>query len=320
LGDSADRAVSIYLPPGYSASRARRFPVVYLLHGFGADNYTTWIAGRLQNLNVRVSMDSLIAAGKVGEMIIVMPSARNRYDGSFYANSPVTGNWEDFIVRDLVGFVDRHFRTIRSREARGLGGFSMGGYGALRLGMRHPETFAAIYALSPCCLDPIRMESGGMKKTWASTIALRDTSQIRTAGFNSNLVLALAAVYSPDTTRAPFFVNYPFRINGDSLVPEPLTVAKWKSVVSEIPEYAANLRRMKIGFEAGRSDGFADIPRNVTDLDRALTGLGIPHRYEIFEGTHGNRFRKRLEEVALPFFSANLAGARPKPPTRAGIR
>jgi len=132
LGDPAARRVSIYLPERYFTHPRQRFPVIYLLHGFSADD-RAFIAGAYQGLNVRVSMDSLIAAGKVEPMIVVTPNARNRFDGSFYTNSVTTGKWEDFIVRDLVGYVDRHFRTIRSASGRGVAGHSMGGLVATAL-------------------------------------------------------------------------------------------------------------------------------------------------------------------------------------------
>ncbi|MGH9418502.1 MAG: alpha/beta hydrolase, partial [Thermoanaerobaculia bacterium] len=133
VGDSNRRAVSIYLPPTYEIERARRYPVVYLLHGVDADNLA-FIKGAYEKLNIRLAMDSLIATGVVKEMIVVTPNARNVYDGSFYANSAATGNWEDFIVKDFVAYMDSHYRTIADRSGRGIAGHSMGGYGALRLG------------------------------------------------------------------------------------------------------------------------------------------------------------------------------------------
>ena len=119
VGDPDRRAMTIYLPPSYAKEKHRRYPVVYLLHGFAAD-HRAFMKGAYQNLNTRISMDSLINAGAVKEMIVVTPNARDFFDGSFYVNSPVTGNWEDFIVHDLVGYVDRHYRTIPKASARGI--------------------------------------------------------------------------------------------------------------------------------------------------------------------------------------------------------
>ncbi len=320
VGDPDKRVVSIYLPPSYSKFPRRRYPTLYLLHGFGGDNYTTWIGGKLQNLNVRVSLDSLVRARKVGEMIVVMPNARNRFDGSFYANSPVTGNWEDFIVRDLVGYIDRRYRTIRSRSSRGIAGWSMGGFGALRLAMHHPELFSAVYALSPYGLTPADIIGRNMTKAWRVALALTDTSQLKGAGFLPELAMAVAAVYSPDTLHPPFYFDFPVRAEGDSLVPIAEVIRKYSSVISEASDRARNLRQMKIGFDAGNSDGFTDIPVDVTALHRQLTKLGIPHSFEIFEGTHGNRLRSRLENVVFPFFSTSFAADRARTLTPANPR
>src|SRR5688500_1060994 len=218
VGDPEARRVSIYLPERYFTHPRQRFPVIYLLHGFSADD-RAFIAGAYQGLNVRVSMDSLIAAGKVKPMIVVPPNARNRFDGSFYANSVTTGKWEDFIVRDLVGYVDRHFRTIRSASRRGVAGHSMGGYGAIHVGMRNPNVFSAVYALSPCCLsNSVLALSGSMRTHWRRALSVTDTSQIKGAGFFPNILMALSAAYSPARNRPPLYVEYPVAIRGDSLV------------------------------------------------------------------------------------------------------
>jgi S-formylglutathione hydrolase len=305
LGDSAWRQATVYLPPSYSRS-SKRYPVVYLLHGFAAD-HRAFIKGAYQNLNIRISMDSLIKAGLAREMIVVTPNARNFFDGSFYANSVTTGNWEDFIVRDLVSYVDRRYRTIRNRSGRGIAGHSMGGFGAIRVGMRHPETFTAIYAMSPCCLGDGEPPSGTMIQNWKKAIALTDRSEFAKAGFIPNLLYGLAGVYSPNPSKPPFFVDLPFRLEGDSLVEVAEVVTRWTvTPLSMVAQHAGGLKRMKIAFDAGTADGFKDIPANVTRLDSLLTSLGIQHVAELYEGTHGSKIRSRLESKVFPFFSKAL--------------
>lgn len=306
LGDPDIRAATVYLPPSYSKNRAKRYPVVYLLHGFGAD-HRAFMKGAYQNLNVRISMDSLIKAGLSKEMIVVTPNARDFFDGSFYVNSPASGNWEDFIVRDMVSYMDRRYRTIRNRSGRGIAGHSMGGFGALRVGMRYPEVFSAIYALSPCCLgDYATIEQGGARN-WKIDAGLTERSQFAVAGFNANMLYALAGVYSPNPEKPPFFADLPFRLEGDSLVAVPEVAAKWRTYpVSMVPEHAEALKRMKIAFDAGTRDGYKDIPVNVQKLDSLLTSLGVEHEAEIYEGTHGSRIRARFESKVFPFFSKNL--------------
>jgi S-formylglutathione hydrolase len=136
LGAPAQTRVSIYLPPSYDTSPRSRYPVVYMLHGFLATDLM-WTSARPDGVDVGALMDSLIAAGETREMILVMPDASGPLGGSFYTNSITTGHWEDFISRDLISYADAKFRTLAMPESRGLAGHSMGGYGALYLGMRH---------------------------------------------------------------------------------------------------------------------------------------------------------------------------------------
>jgi enterochelin esterase-like enzyme len=306
VGDPDRRAMTIYLPPSYAKDRHRRYPVVYLLHGFAAD-HRAFMKGAYQNLNTRISMDSLIHAGAVKEMIVVTPNARDFFDGSFYVNSPVTGNWEDFIVHDLVGYVDKHYRTIPKASARGITGHSMGGYGSLWVGMRHPETFSAIYLMSACCLTSGMNVGGATPAVWKKVLGLHELSDTKTAGFVPDIVLALGAVYDPDPSSPPFFMHLPYALSGDSLVEVPAVAEKWnRSPLNMVPTYAKNLKHMAIAFDAGRQDAFKDIPVNVTRLDSMLTAMGIDHTAELYDGNHGTWIRKRLETKAFPFFSQHL--------------
>src|SRR5688572_30390298 len=208
IGDPDWREATVYLPPGYSRNRSKRYPVIYLLHGFAAD-HRVFVRGPYGNMNVRISMDSLIEKGAIRDMIVVTPNARNFFDGSFYMNSPVTGHWEDFVVRDLVSHVDRKYRTIRSRNGRGIAGHSMGGYGALRIAMRNPDTFSAVYALSPCCLA--EMNRPERMAGWKAAARVSGRDDYAKAGFNANLVYALAAAYTPNPGKPPLFADLPYR-------------------------------------------------------------------------------------------------------------
>src|SRR5689334_21938866 len=146
-GDSPDRDVFVYLPPNYAAKRNQRYPVVYLLHGYGLTGERWMSFANLAELS-----DKDIASGTMKEMILVNPDAHTIYDGSMYSASPTTGDWETFIAEDLVSYVDSHYRTIPDRMSRGLGGHSMGGYGTVRIGMKRPDVFSSLYIMSACCL------------------------------------------------------------------------------------------------------------------------------------------------------------------------
>jgi S-formylglutathione hydrolase len=305
FGDPDTRLATVYLPPGYSKG-AKRYPVVYLLHGFAAD-HRAFMKGAYQNLNVRISMDSLIRAGLAKEMIVVTPNARSFFDGSFYANSPVSGNWEDFIVRDLVRYMDRRYRTIRKSSGRGIAGHSMGGYGAFRIGMRNPDTFSAVYMMSACCLSSLDSLKQLGSAAWKKAVMVKDTGEFRRAGFIPNIIYGVAGVYSPNPSKPPLFVDLPLRLEGDSLVRVPSIADRWQDTpVAIAPTYAGSIRRLHIAFDAGDADGFPDIPANVRRLDSLLTSLGIPHDAEVYGGTHGSRIRNRLESKVFPFFSRVL--------------
>jgi enterochelin esterase-like enzyme len=307
IGDSSRKPITVYLPPSYARSRTKRYPVVYLLHGFSA-SHRAFMGGVYSNMNTRLSMDSLINAGLSREMIVVTPNADNPFDGGFYRNSPVTGNWEDYIYKDVVSFIDQRYRTIRNRTGRGIAGHSMGGYGALWVGMRHPEVFSAMYLLSPCCLRDFGDVAQRGTGPWKAALRVKSVDSVLKAGFSADLLIALAAVYSPNPSRPPLFVDFPNRLVGDSVVPVPAITERWlsSSPMKFVPVYAANLRRLAIGFDGGRQDALKDIPISVSMLDSVLTELRITHTAEVYDGDHMRRIRSRLESKVFPFFSEHL--------------
>ncbi len=90
-------------------------------------------------------------------MILVFPDSKTMHNGSMYSSSQTVGDFERFISHDLIAAIDARYRTIPKREARGLAGHSMGGYGTARIGMKHADMYGAIYMMSPCCLSPRMM-------------------------------------------------------------------------------------------------------------------------------------------------------------------
>ncbi len=131
----------VYLPPQYESQPNDSFPVLYLLHGFGGD-HTTYQA----YFDIKGILDWMISMGYLPPTIVVMPNAKNDFGGTFYANSlyesqPVFGTYETFFVEDLVPYIDNQYRTLADADHRGLIGLSMGGYGATRLAIQHPDLF-----------------------------------------------------------------------------------------------------------------------------------------------------------------------------------
>jgi enterochelin esterase-like enzyme len=104
-GDNTDRFVSVYLPPSYKLQTKRHFPVIYFLHGF-TDDDAKFYGFAKHWMNLPSVVDSAFANGDANEMIIVTPDANTRFRGSWYSNSVTTGNWEDFITKELIPFID----------------------------------------------------------------------------------------------------------------------------------------------------------------------------------------------------------------------
>ena len=221
VGDPTTQHVFVYLPPGYARASAKRYPTLYLLHGYSG-RPEEWVKNGHQGMNLTPEMDSLIAKGVAAEMIVVVPNARNAYLGSFYTNSPVTGNWEDYIYRDLVTYIDNRFRTIAKPAARGIAGHSMGGYGAFMLAMKHPDVFGSVYALAPCCLGfegDITADNHAWAK--AARVTSQDAFSREPQSFDDfwvNVLIAVSAAFAPNTGKGPVYADFPFAEKNGLLV------------------------------------------------------------------------------------------------------
>lgn len=296
-GDSPVRDTAVYLPPGYAADPDRRYPVVYMLHGF-TDSTAKWFS-KEHWITLPDVLDRSLARGDTREVIVVMPDAFTRFQGSFYSNSVVTGNWERFISEELPAYIDARYRTIPKPEARGLAGHSMGGYGAMRIGMKRPDAFAAVYLLSPCCLQPRTTRRG--PPDWEKVHTIEDFEK---AGFGVKAVMATAAAWAPNPRKPPFYLDLPTK-NGES---QPAVLARIaaNAPLAFLDQHIDDLRALRgIAFDAGDAD--RSIAAAIRLLDEALDKYGIDHDFEIYEGNHVNRVAARIETRAMPFFSEKLA-------------
>jgi S-formylglutathione hydrolase len=299
LGDSPDRDVRVFLPPGYKTS-TRRFPVVYMLHGF-TDNVGQWWGDVKHFVNVPEAIRQTLGDGGVNEMILVMPNAFTRYQGSFYSSSIATGDWETFVSKELVAYIDKNYRTLASARSRGLFGHSMGGYGAIRIGMRHPDVFSSVYAMSACCLtppspnmDPKRMEQ---------VLAVTTPDQVDKASFGIKATFATAAAWSPNPANPPLFVDLP--VKDGQMRPEIL--AKWSAnaPIAMVDQYIGHLKQLTaLAFDVGDKDGLAPGSLRLHEL---LDTYKVPHTYETYDGDHLNKIHERLRGKVFPFFSQHLA-------------
>lgn len=313
LGDPAEQNVIIYLPPSYATYPEKRYPTVYLLHGFLGNN-KVWTRTDFPGKSLQPMLGDLIKSGKVQEMIVVAPTAFNAYGGSFYSNSTVTGNWEDYIYRDLVQHVDANFRTIARAESRGIAGHSMGGYGAISLAMKHPDVFSAVYALSPCCLG-FEADFTSDNPAWLKTVRLTAREQLTRAPksaeeFYQMAFLALAAAFSPNAARGPFFVDFPYQEREGRLEKNDGVLQKWRArmPVYMVEENKTNLQKLRgIFVDYGENEEFPHVRIASQQFSKALSEQSIPHIFEIYAGgNHGNKIRERMEARLFTFFSEKL--------------
>jgi len=142
-GDATERMLPVYLPPGYDENPDKRYPVIYVLAGHGGSG-PLMLAPVAWGESFPERIDRLISTGAMEPVIAVLPDCWTIFGGAQYINSSALGQYEDYLIDELIPYVDSTYRTLASREHRAITGKSSGGYGAMVQSMRHPETFSAM--------------------------------------------------------------------------------------------------------------------------------------------------------------------------------
>lgn len=308
LGDPLTRRLPVLLPPAYDP--ARRYPVLYGLSGFsqrGAAmlNDSGW------GLTLQDRLDQLYAAG-MPHVIVVLPDCFTRFGGSQYLNSSATGRYEDYFAGEIVDYIDSRYATIAALGGRGIFGISSGGYGALIMGMRHPDRFGALACQSgdmafelcygtdfPAAATAIT-RAGGLAAWWQAFEARRKKEG---ADFTTLNIIAMAACYSPDPA-APLGIALPFDI--ETCERQAETWARWLAwdPIELVERYTDALRGLRLLFlDCGSRDEY-HLHFGARRLARRLTALGIPHTYE--EHDDGHRSIQYRYDVSLPRLAAAL--------------
>jgi len=293
-GDAADRDVLVFLPPSYARDRSRRYPVVYALHGYsiGAEQWS-------QEIHVPQTVEGAFAKG-AKEMIVVLPDSKTVHNGSMYSSSVTTGDFETFIARDLVAYIDAHYRTIAGRESRGLAGHSMGGYGTTRIGMKHADVFGSLYIMSPCCLAP-RAAAQLKPEDEAALTAVKTPADSASLPFILRAQLASAAAWSPNPHNPPLYLDLPVGANQQAVL------NRWaaNAPLAFLDQYVAGLRQYRaIALDVGDQDGLRTDTGKLHDL---MDSYGIANSFEIYPGTHVSNVAFRFQDYVLPFFSRTLS-------------
>jgi pimeloyl-ACP methyl ester carboxylesterase len=246
----------------------------------------------------------------------------SKMGGSFYVNSPVTGNWEDYIVKDVVSFVDSRFRTLPQAESRGITGHSMGGFGALNIAMHHPEVFGAVYSMSPGLFDENGLAESFMLAQHqliqnfvdyeAELASLPpEDAQRKMFAAPEEFSLAYGYAFAPNPDRHPPYFDYPYTEIGGQLVRNEEIWKNWESgfggIAEEAMQYKENLLKLKgIVVDYGIRDENPWIPKGSEYYGEQLTAAGIPVKVERYEGNHFDQLGQRIREHMLPFFSTLL--------------
>lgn len=294
-GNAADRDVLVVLPPTYATDTSRRYPVVYALHGYsiGAEQWA-------REIHVPQTIEGAFAQG-AKEMIVVLPDSKTVHNGSMYSSSATTGDFERFIARDLVTYIDGHYRTLATRAGRGLVGHSMGGYGATRIGMKHAAVFGSLYIMSPCCLSArgVGRDPAALEKTLASVSAPAETA---TMPFFTRAQLAAAAAWSPNPKNPPFYLDLPTKDG----TPRQDVLARWaaNAPLAFVDQYIGDLRTYRaIAIDVGDEDGLRG---DASALHEAWKAYDLAHTFEVYPGTHTSKVADRFQNHVMPFFSRSL--------------
>ena len=278
-----NRTLQIYLPEGYNSQNSTKYPVIY----FPASGNPPDIYSILNNLirNKRISpVIVVIANGSVKPPWESFPD-----ESSWYVNSELLGNFEDYIVFDIVEFVDSAYNTISSREKRAIMGHSEGAVGAMRLAIKHPDVYCGAVSHSgypdmaklSLYIPYLLSENGG-----APVYTYRPW-----VGYTTKVFFALSAAYSPNLNNPPYYVDFPVDNMGNWI---DSVWNRW--LLHDCALLIRNLSQesnLAIYFDCGMQDETLAYPFNTGFAD-SLDKLGLTYRFRSYEGGHDNHIRERF--------------------------
>lgn len=312
LGDPAQRPVAVYLPPSYDPQGSRRYPALYVLHGYTGD-VNALLSTRPWETNVFQWADRLIYERRMPPVILALVDGFTRLGGSQYVDSPHNGGYATYTVRDVVGHLDRAYRTIGSEGGRAVLGKSSGGFGAMHLVMEHPGVFAAFashsgdsyfqYAHPPAFATVQRVLARYDFNVAAFVEAFERKHKRDPAEYTTMEMLAYAAAYSPRSATA-FDLDLPFDGHTGELRPD--VFARWLAFdpAERVAAKTAELGRLRLRYlDCGRRDEYnLDIGARV--VAERMRAAGLEVRHEEFDDDHRNVAYRY--EISLPALTAAL--------------
>jgi S-formylglutathione hydrolase FrmB len=276
IGDPTSQDYYVYLPPGYNTND-NRYPVVYVLHGYGLDAED--LGDELSTL-----MNNLISLGQVRPMILVFPDANTKFGGDWYMSSPTVGDYEGYLTRELVTQIDASYRTLPNRESRGISGCSCGGFGSLYLALKYPNVFSVAAPMSGL----YDWEHNGMFEQAQAgfTHEPKDWNDLENLDGMTEPLIALAAVAAPNPNKPPFFLDMPFQlVNGKpQIVPEVYQKINALDPVNDLRSYlkqSVRLRGLMIYQDTDEGDPYnpAAMTGGAIAFDKTLTQMGVAHDF-----------------------------------------
>jgi pimeloyl-ACP methyl ester carboxylesterase len=306
-GVDPDRKLLVYLPVGYDSS-TRRYPVIY----FFPSPFDSSFRAIFDKQDAQGVLDRAIDMGTIREFIFVTVDMTTPLGSSWYVNSSATGNWEDFVVQELVPYVDANFRTLPSRDSRGIAGNFMGAYGAIRLAMEHPDVFGSVYALHPVGTgNGVRILAG--LPNWELMEHAKNIEDVKKDGY-SIIFTSIFEAFVPNSNNPPLYIDFPaHRINGQLVIDSTVMDRMRHNFFLEslIGQYADNLKSLRgFKFDWSRSDSNFDHIYSNQAFTHKLNEYGIPHEAEEYNGTWSNDPNwgpdGRITTDLLPFFQRHL--------------
>jgi hypothetical protein len=230
---------------------------------------------------------------------------------SWYVNSAASGNWEDFVVQELVPYIDANFRTLPTRNSRGIAGVFIGGYGAIRLGMRHPNVFGSVYAM-----HPVGTGSGvGVMASipnWDILANAKSLDDVRKDG-RTQIFAGIFQAHLPNADKPPLFIDLTARPAEEQLAIDSALMGRLRKnffLEEMIAQYADNLKSLRgLKFDWTRNDANFDHIYANQAFTRKLNEFGIPHGADEYNGRFGEAdwgATGRIITDVLPFFQIHL--------------
>jgi len=315
LNAPINRDLHIYLPPDYYEGE-ENYPVVYYLHGYSRNNHGWTITYKnskyrsipweivpkkilkkidLERLTTFEKLDSEISSGKLEPFILVQPDASLHEPhiegrkgltgevltkGSFYVNSPFTGNYSDYIVKDVIDYIDSNYRTIPNRNNRALMGGSMGGFGTLYLTLLYPNLFISAAALSPANLGKMDLLDWELRiPIYEETLGEKMGREIGRSTWK-DICDTLDLIFSKEN---PLIPSIEKEENGNIKDYDQEAYENWQKydLNNVIKKHPKALKDINLLIKCEKSDEFG-LTEGTKKIHEILDDLNIEHQFDLY--------------------------------------